>query len=155
MTDILGKPYYFVCVCMCQVTKALLEGDRLLLNRQSRWHAVLDVTVPRNVMPTSKQRHRQTQAALCFIICILLLSMTFMLFSISLLTLLRAKSVFVIMMTTGHELDIIMVQLQHVFTVCGLKLGSAFTGVHILCLKHIKEKKLSQEIHFPKQGHTW
>lgn len=44
MTDILGRS---VCV---QVTKALLDGDRLLLNRQSRWHAGPDLTLPKNEM---------------------------------------------------------------------------------------------------------
>lgn len=43
MTDTLGK-----FVCACQVIVAFLEGDRLILSRQSKRHARLDVSLPKN-----------------------------------------------------------------------------------------------------------
>lgn len=49
----------------------MLEGDRLLLNRQSRWHAVLNVTLPRNERLTSKHRRCQIFPASCSVISIL------------------------------------------------------------------------------------
>lgn len=66
-----GIPTILYSLYVCQVTKALLEGDRLLLNRQSRWHAGLDVTLPRTNMPTSKHRLCQILAAVYVIISIL------------------------------------------------------------------------------------
>lgn len=43
-----------------------MEGDRLLLNWQSRWHARLDMTVPSRKMPTSKHGLCQILAAFMF-----------------------------------------------------------------------------------------
>lgn len=57
----------FNAICVCQFTKALLQGDRLLHNWQSGWHAGIDVTLARNEMPTSKHRLCQMLTALCFV----------------------------------------------------------------------------------------
>lgn len=60
----LGFSFFVDCEIFCmvrssmcvQVTMALLKGDRLLLNQQSRWRAGIDVTLPDSKTFSGKHR---------------------------------------------------------------------------------------------------